>query len=85
MYFVKIPQYCTLFLLCVVLQPNSTSANDSSKENSSASRVIKKRLPPTDMATQAKLAQRMIDPKTATPKGGHSYGPYFLEYCLMAE
>jgi len=39
----------------------------------------------TDMSTQAKLAQKMIDPKTATPKGGHSYGPYFLEYCLMAE
>ncbi|XP_067946336.1 AKT-interacting protein-like isoform X2 [Watersipora subatra] len=62
--------------------PNSSSTNDSSKENS---RVYKKRMPSIDMATQAKLAQRMIDPKTATPKGGHSYGPYFLEYCLMAE
>lgn len=65
------------------MQPNSSSANDSLKENSS--RIIKKPLPLTDMSTQAKLAQKMIDPKTATPKGGHSYGPYFLEYCLMAE
>lgn len=41
--------------------------------------------PALDIETQAKLAQRLINPTTATPRGGHAYGPYFLEYCLMAE
>jgi len=27
----------------------------------------------------------MIDKRTSTPKGNHSYGPFFLEYSLLAE
>jgi len=38
-----------------------------------------------DMDTQLALAAKMIDKKTSTPKGSHSYGSYFLEYSLMAE
>jgi len=38
-----------------------------------------------DMDTQLQLAAKMIDKKTATHKGQHSYGSYFLEYSLMAE
>jgi len=38
-----------------------------------------------DMDTQLALAAKMIDKKTATHKGSHSYGSYFLEYSLMAE
>jgi len=38
-----------------------------------------------DMDTQLALAAKMIDKKTATHKGQHSYGSYFLEYSLMAE
>jgi len=38
-----------------------------------------------DMDTQLALAAKMIDKRTATHKGSHSYGSYFLEYSLMAE
>ncbi|XP_064640571.1 AKT-interacting protein-like isoform X3 [Lineus longissimus] len=38
-----------------------------------------------DPATQLQLATKMIDRKTSTPKGNHSYGPFFLEYSLLAE
>jgi len=38
-----------------------------------------------DMDTQLALSAKMIDKKTATHKGSHSYGSYFLEYSLMAE
>lgn len=27
----------------------------------------------------------MIDRRTCTPRGNHSYGPFFLEYTLLAE
>jgi len=38
-----------------------------------------------DMDTQLALSAKMIDKRTSTPKGSHSYGSYFLEYSLMAE
>jgi len=38
-----------------------------------------------DMDTQLSLSAKMIDRRTSTPKGSHSYGSYFLEYSLMAE
>ena len=31
------------------------------------------------------LSAKMIDRRTSTPKGNHSYGPFFLEYSLLAE
>lgn len=37
------------------------------------------------MDTQLALSAKMIDKRTSTPKGSHSYGSYFLEYSLMAE
>lgn len=50
------------------------------------SESISKVLPTVpDMDTQLALAAKMIDKKTSTPKGSHSYGSYFLEYSLMAE
>ena len=43
-------------------------------------------LPPVpDMETQMNLSAKMIDRRTSTPKGNHSYGPFFLEYSLLAE
>ena len=38
-----------------------------------------------DMETQMNLSAKMIDRRTCTPKGNHSYGPFFLEYSLLAE
>lgn len=50
------------------------------------SESISKVLPPLpDMDTQLALAAKMIDKKTSTPKGSHSYGTYFIEYSLIAE
>lgn len=47
---------------------------------------MRKVLPPTpDMDTQMNLSAKMIDRRTSTPKGNHSYGPFFLEYSLLAE
>ncbi|XP_013411457.1 uncharacterized protein LOC106174438 isoform X3 [Lingula anatina] len=47
---------------------------------------LRKQLPPVpDSETQLNLASKMIDKKTSTPKGNHSYGPFFLEYSLLAE
>ncbi len=37
------------------------------------------------METQLGLSARMIDRRTSTPRGNHSYGPFFLEYSLLAE
>ena len=37
------------------------------------------------MDTQIGLASKMIDRRTSTPKGNHTYGPFFLEYSLLAE
>ena len=34
---------------------------------------------------QMNLSAKMIDRRTSTPKGNHSYGPFFLEYSLLAE
>ena len=42
-------------------------------------------LPVPDMETQMNLSAKMIDRRTCTPKGNHSYGPFFLEYSLLAE
>ncbi|KAK4329404.1 hypothetical protein Pmani_000259 [Petrolisthes manimaculis] len=38
-----------------------------------------------DMDQQLSMAAKMIDRRTSTPKGNHSYSPYFLEYTLLAE
>jgi len=38
-----------------------------------------------DMDTQMSLSAKMIDRRTSTPRGNHSYGPFFLEYSLLAE
>jgi len=47
---------------------------------------MRKVLPPVpDMETQMNLSAKMIDRRTCTPKGNHSYGPFFLEYSLLAE
>ncbi|TRY77250.1 hypothetical protein TCAL_00126 [Tigriopus californicus] len=47
---------------------------------------LRKMLPPVpDMDTQISLSAKMIDKRTSTPKGNHSYGPFFLEYSLLAE
>lgn len=52
----------------------------------SVSDSMSKMLPTVpDMDTQLALAAKMIDKRTSTPKGSHSYGSYFLEYSLMAE
>ena len=47
---------------------------------------MRKMLPPLpDMETQMTMSAKMIDRRTSTPKGNHSYGPFFLEYSLLAE
>ena len=47
---------------------------------------MRKLLPPVpDMDTQVSMSQKMIDKRTSTPKGNHSYGPFFLEYSILAE
>ncbi len=38
-----------------------------------------------DMDTQMALAAKMIDKRTSTPRGNHTYGPFFTEYTLLAE
>ena len=49
--------------------------------------VFNRKLLPTvpDMDTQLSLSAKMIDKRTSTPRGNHSYGPFFLEYSLLAE
>ncbi|MCL4146723.1 UNVERIFIED_CONTAM: hypothetical protein GTU68_039554 [Idotea baltica] len=37
------------------------------------------------MDQQLSMATKMIDRRTSTKKGNHSYTPYFLEYTLLAE
>ena len=52
----------------------------------SARGSMRKLLPPVpDMDTQMSMSQKMIDKRTSTPKGNHSYGPFFLEYSILAE
>ena len=52
----------------------------------SARGSMRKLLPPVpDMDTQMSMSQKMIDRRTSTPKGNHSYGPFFLEYSILAE
>jgi len=52
----------------------------------SARGSMRKLLPPVpDMDTQVSMSQKMIDKRTSTPKGNHSYGPFFLEYSILAE
>ena len=52
----------------------------------SARGSMRKILPPVpDMDTQVSLSAKMIDRRTSTPKGNHSYGPFFLEYSILAE
>ncbi|XP_076045608.1 AKT-interacting protein-like isoform X2 [Oratosquilla oratoria] len=38
-----------------------------------------------DMDQQLSMAAKMIDRRSSTPKGNHSYSPYFLEYSLLGE
>ena len=38
-----------------------------------------------DMEQQLSMAAKMIDRRTSTPKGNHSYSPYFIEYTLLGE
>ena len=48
--------------------------------------LFRKLLPSVpDMDTQLSLSAKMIDKRTCTPRGNHSYGPFFLEYSLLAE
>ena len=56
------------------------------RRHASSRGSMRKMLPPTpDMDTQMSLSAKMIDRRTSTPKGNHSYGPFFLEYSLLAE
>ena len=67
----------------------SSSGHASSnvfRRQSTSRGSMRKMLPPTpDMDTQLHLSAKMIDKRTSTPKGNHSYGPFFLEYSLLAE
>ncbi|XP_050707812.1 AKT-interacting protein-like isoform X3 [Eriocheir sinensis] len=54
--------------------------------SSSTRGSLRKVLPSVpDMDQQLSMAAKMIDRRTSTPKGNHSYSPYFLEYTLLAE
>jgi hypothetical protein len=81
---IHIYNYSSLFQLGT---PGDTSQPSSLFRRQSASRgSMRKMLPPTpDMETQMNLSAKMIDRRTSTPKGNHSYGPFFLEYSLLAE
>ncbi|MPC16469.1 hypothetical protein E2C01_009294 [Portunus trituberculatus] len=58
----------------------------SLSRNSSTRGSLRKVLPSVpDMDQQLSMAAKMIDRRTSTPKGNHSYSPYFLEYTLLAE
>lgn len=47
---------------------------------------IRKVLPSVpDMDTQLTMAAKMIDRRTSSARGSHSYKPFFLEYSLLAE
>ena len=68
--------------------PQHPHAHPSSlfRRQGSARGSMRKILPTVpDMETQMSLSAKMIDKRTSTPKGNHSYGPFFLEYSLLAE
>ncbi len=46
---------------------------------------IKTLLPCAGMDAQMNLPAKMIDHRTCTSRINHSYGPFFLEYSLLAE
>jgi len=62
---------------------NSSDRQSSSNNGRGSMRKVLPALP--DMDTQMSLSAKMIDRRTSTPKGNHSYGPFFLEYSLLAE
>ncbi|XP_042208377.1 AKT-interacting protein-like isoform X2 [Homarus americanus] len=64
-----------------------SSGSSSSLTRSGSTRgSLRKVLPSVpDMDQQLSMAAKMIDRRTSTPKGNHSYSPYFLEYTLLAE
>ncbi|CAH1794636.1 unnamed protein product [Owenia fusiformis] len=71
---------------------NKGKEHDTNKQNEKTplmrqgSAGGRKQLPAVpDADTQLSLASKMIDKKTSTAKGNHSYGPFFLEYSLLAE
>ncbi|XP_040565223.1 AKT-interacting protein isoform X2 [Lepeophtheirus salmonis] len=69
--------------------PSSSSSSSQGsyfRRQGSARGSMRKILPPVpDMDAQLSLSAKMIDKKTCTPKGNHSYAPFFLEYSLLAE
>eukprot|EP00096_Caligus_rogercresseyi_P012520 TRINITY_DN5273_c0_g1_i1.p1 TRINITY_DN5273_c0_g1~~TRINITY_DN5273_c0_g1_i1.p1 ORF type:complete len:319 (-),score=60.68 TRINITY_DN5273_c0_g1_i1:326-1282(-) len=71
--------------------PGSSSSTGNSgssffRRQGSTRGSMRKILPPVpDMDAQLSLSAKMIDKKTCTPKGNHSYAPFFLEYSLLAE
>ncbi|XP_069956130.1 AKT-interacting protein-like isoform X2 [Cherax quadricarinatus] len=64
----------------------SSSSSGGLTRSGSTRRSLRKVLPTVpDMDQQLSMAAKMIDRRTSTPKGNHSYSPYFLEYTLLAE
>ncbi|KAL7633749.1 UNVERIFIED_CONTAM: hypothetical protein RMT77_015703 [Armadillidium vulgare] len=62
------------------------SEESTISRNSSSRGSYRKVLPSLpDMDQQLNNAAKMIDSRTSTKKGNHSYKPYFLEYTLLAE
>lgn len=70
-------------------EDDPTSATPSSKPPPSVSPSAplgRKQLPPVpDSATQVSLEKKMADKKATSPGRNHSFGPFFLEYSLLAE
>ncbi|ROT68317.1 AKT-interacting protein isoform X3 [Penaeus vannamei] len=65
---------------------NGGSGGNSLTRGGSTRGSLRKVLPSVpDMDQQLSMAAKMIDRRTSTPKGNHSYSPYFLEYTLLAE
>jgi len=46
-------------------------------------RKLLPRVPDEDQ--QLAMSQQLIDSRTSSPRGAHCYGPFFLEYALLAE
>lgn len=63
--------------------PNPFRRATAGNPNRGSMRKMLPALP--DMDTQMSLSAKMIDRRTCTPRGNHSYGPFFLEYSLLAE
>ena len=38
-----------------------------------------------DQQQQLAMSSQLIDSRTSSPRGAHCYGPFFLEYALLAE